>query len=314
MGYTKLFGRMLNKAAVAVGSHELSREIAEAKLLNAKALINQIKSAGILSSIQDAEFKVFSQFGDDGIIQYLIHQIDIPKNSQVFIEFGVQDYLESNTRFLLMNNNWRGLILDGSQENICQIQAMPDYWRYDLTAVAAFIDIDNINGLFSQYGFEGQVGLLSIDIDGNDYWVWETITVVNPFIVVVEYNATFGSEHAVTIPYDAKFERSKAHFSNLYWGTSLRALCVLAENKGYVFVGCNDAGNNAYFVKREKLGQLQPVSCENGFVLSKFREARDMKGDLSYIPSTQRLATIRDLPVYNVETDQTISIGELYGC
>ncbi|MFM6253830.1 MAG: hypothetical protein ACKPEQ_32600, partial [Dolichospermum sp.] len=84
-----------------------------------------------------------------------------------------------------------------------------------------------------------------MDIDGNDYWVWQAIDCINPAIVISEYNFRFGANKAVTVPYDASFVRSKAHYSNIYYGASLKALCILADKKGYAFVGCNSAGNNA---------------------------------------------------------------------
>jgi hypothetical protein len=295
-----------------MGLEGLREQIIESKLLTARILINQIRSAGTLARISDAEFKVFSQFGDDGIIQYLVHQIGIPPDKQAFIEFGVQDYQESNTRFLLMNDNWRGLILDGDKANMDKVVHGSDYWRHDLTTVAAFIDRDNVNDLFIRDGFTDEIGLLSIDIDGNDYWVWERIEAVNPMIVVAEYNSTFGAQHAVTIPYDPTFQRSRAHYSNLYWGASLKALCLLAERKGYAFVGSNSAGNNAYFVRLDKLGCIKPISVEGGYVGARFRESRNAKGDLTYLRSNARLREISDMEVFDIERAAVIRIADLY--
>src|SRR6185369_15168662 len=95
--------------------------------------------------LRDAELKVFSQFGEDGILQYLLRHVPVPK--RVFVEFGVSDYAESNTRFLLQNDNWSGLVIDGSRENVDFIRSQPYYWRHTLKAECAFIDRDNINGL-----------------------------------------------------------------------------------------------------------------------------------------------------------------------
>ena len=295
-----------------MGLESLREQIIESKLLTARVLINQMKSAGTLACISDAEFKVFSQFGDDGIIQYLIQQIGIPADRHTFIEFGVQDYQESNTRFLLMNDNWRGLILDGDQVNMDKVIKGGDYWRHDLTAVAAFIDRDNVNDLFSSHGFTGEIGLLSIDIDGNDYWVWERIEAVNPMIVVAEYNSTFGARHAVTVPYDPTFQRTQAHFSNLYWGASLKALCELAKQKGYAFVGSNSAGNNAYFVRLDKLAALKPLDSEQGFVAARFRESRNSAGGLTYLSGDARLREIHELPIHDLDTRRLCSIKELF--
>src|SRR6266850_4105034 len=173
----------------------VSAKIDDLKVLSAKTLISQIKSHGI-DTMHKAEFRVFSESGDDGIIQYLINQIDIDIEHQKFIEFGVENYTESNTRFLLINNNWTGLVMDGSRDNVDFIKNDKIYWKYDLTAVHCFVDRENINQIISDNGFSGELGILSIDIDGNDYWIWECLSVVNPVIVIVEYNSVFGDKHA----------------------------------------------------------------------------------------------------------------------
>jgi hypothetical protein len=288
----------------------LQREIDESKILAARVLINQMKPLGLFENIQDAEFKVFSQWGDDGIIQYLVHHLEI--EPKTFIEFGVQNYRESNTRFLLMNNNWTGLVIDGCREYVDYIMKDDIYWRYDLTAVYAFVDRGNINKIFVENGFEGKIGILSIDIDGNDYWIWDAINVVGPVLVIMEYNSFFGDEYAITIPYDPKFDRTHAHYSNLYWGASLKALCLLAERKGYEFVGSNSNGNNAYFVRKDRIGKLRKLSAEQGYVRAKYRESRDRKGRLTYISGDKRLKSIGDMFVYDIERDTTIRIKELF--
>jgi hypothetical protein len=288
---------------------DLRRSVEETKILSAKTLNAQLRAAGTLPRLRDAEFKVFSQFGDDGIIQYLIHLLG-PMEDR-FIEFGVQDYSESNTRFLLQNDNWRGLVIDGDTLNIERVRAQDYHWRHDLIAVCAFVDRDNVNGLFRDHGFTGPIGLLSVDIDGNDYWVWEAIDAVDPVIVVCEYNAVFGPTHAVTVPYDPAFQRTRAHSSNLFWGSSLQALCVLAERKGLSFVGANGAGNNAYFVRKDRLGPLRPLSCEEGFVDSRFRESRGPDGALTHLAGDARRRVIADVRVVDVTTGRTVRLGDL---
>jgi hypothetical protein len=287
----------------------LHGRVEELKMLTAKIFINQMKTHGHYENIHDVEFKVFSQFGDDGIIQYLIHQLGI--STEVFIEFGVQDYFESNTRFLLLNNNWRGLVMDCSGEHIERIKQQDFYWRHELTAVQCWVERDNINDVIRDHGFAGPLGLLHVDIDGNDYWVWESLNVVEPDIVIMEYNSVFGDRRAITIPYDRAFYRTKAHYSNLYWGASLKALCLLGEKKGYAFVGANSNGNNAYFVKRSRLGKIKPMSVREGYVRSKYRESRDEASRLTFVTGDSRLKMIERMPVYDVETGRVIIIGEL---
>jgi hypothetical protein len=260
------------------------------------------KWASQAKSIKEAEFKVFSQFGDDGIIQYLISWVK--PRVDTFVEFGVEDYEEANTRFLLMNNNWKGLIIDGSSTFINHIKNSTFFWRYSLNAVESFVTAENINQLLVANGIVGQIGLLSIDIDGNDYWVWKAITVVEADIVVIEYNSLFGSERAITVPYKPDFMREQVHYSYLYFGASLPALYDLASEKGYAFVGCNQAGNNAYFVKREKLNGLPTLSLEDGYVYSRFRENRNKEGVMSFLDGADRSALIKGLPVINTKTNK----------
>lgn len=290
-------------------ARELRKEIEEAKVLSARLLVAELRRRGPLPRLADAEFKVFSQFGDDGIIQYLIHVLaPLPRT---FVEFGIEDYSESNTRFLLVNDAWRGLVMDGSERHVAHVRAQDYYWRQTLTAVRAFVDRDNVNGLFREAGFEGDLGLLSVDIDGNDYWVWERLDCVRPVIAVCEYNAVFGASRAVTVPYDPRFERTRAHPSTLYWGASLKALCLLAERKGLAFVGTNSAGNNAYFVRRDRLGPLRPLTAEEGYTDSCFRESRDADGELTFLSGAARLAEIASMEVVDVEHGRTIRVGEL---
>lgn len=270
-------------------------------MLNAKKLIETKNLKKKIDSLNEVEFKVFSQWGDDGIIQWLINNLDIKEKT--FVEFGVENYTESNTRFLLMNNNWSGLIMDGSPKKVKQIHNSYYYWKYDLTAKTAFIDSENINGIIAER-FRNNLGLLHIDIDGNDFWVWKAIDVVLPDIVIVEYNSILGMERAITIPYQKDFNRYTAHPSCLYYGTSIKALHFLAKEKGYAFIGCNSAGNNAYFVRRELLNEnVNEVILEKGFVLSKFRESNIGKKELNYVSGEDRAKIIKGLPVYNVVTN-----------
>jgi hypothetical protein len=260
-------------------------------------------------NLHDVEFSIFSQWGDDGIIQYLINFV--PISNCTFVEFGVEDYRESNTRFLLMNNNWKGLIIDGSGSNMERVRKSNLYWKHDLTAVGRFVNRENINSIFMDHGFIGSIGLLSIDIDGNDYWIWEAITVIDPDIVIVEYNSVFGNDHAITVPYNPTFDRTKAHYSNLYWGSSLKGLIYLSEKKGYAFVGCNSNGNNAYFVKKQKVGKLNIISAEEGFVNSLTRESLDQNGKMDFCSGTDRINKIMDMEVVDVQKNQTFKIRDL---
>jgi len=263
------------------------------------------------SSYSESEFRVFSQWGEDGIIQFLLKFIPIDR--KIFIEFGVENYTESNTRFLLTNNQWSGLIIDGSLANINYIKRDPIYWSSNLKAEHAFITKDNINELIQKNGIEGDVGILSIDIDGNDYWVWDEISIVSPRIVICEYNSIFGSVAHITTPYDPKFVRDEAHFSKIYYGASISAFADLASTKGYSLVASNSVGNNIFFVRNDLVGPLDIIAPSQAYRRAHFREYHDENGRLTFDNFDARLRKICHLPGYDLKTRSVRPIGEISG-
>ncbi|MEZ6131812.1 MAG: hypothetical protein R3C59_24395 [Planctomycetaceae bacterium] len=258
-------------------------------------------------SLADLEYSLFSQFGDDGIIEYVGSKI--PSEFHSFIEFGVEDYKESNTRLLMQRDNWRGLVMDGSEAHIQTIRSAPYFWRHDLEAVHAFITRDNINDLISSAGYGGKIGILHIDVDGVDYWIWKAITTINPLVVICEYNSIFGDTVPITVPYSADFSRMNHHHSGLYAGASLAALVHLATQKGLQFLGANSAGNNAYFAHPDLNLELPIQTARSGYVRSKFREARDVNGQLLHKTAHSCIEMISHLPVVNVVTGEETSIA-----
>ena len=280
-------------------------------LLLGKLHAERVKAQPSIDSLRDAEFTVFSQFGEDGILQYLAHRV--PLSNHFFIEFGVEDYKESNTRFLLVNDNWSGLVIDSDERFVKAIRNDPLHWRYDLAVTCAFITRDNIDELLRTSVPNPDVGLLSIDLDGNDYWVWQEIVSIRPRIVVCEYNSLFGSRRAVTVPYDPSFSRGHAHFSHLYFGASLPALCRLATQKGYDFVGCNSKGVNAFFVRNDVSGALKKPTVAEGFVASTHSDSRDEQGNMNYLRGKDRGRAIAHLMVYDVDDDRLVSLRDVVG-
>jgi hypothetical protein len=260
-----------------------------------QATLNNVKAN--IENLSEVEFQVFSQFGDDGIIQYLIEKL--PIINKTFIEFGVENYAEANTRFLLINNYWSGMVMDGDASNIAYIKKGQIYSFYDLRAIQCFITKDNINEVLKSSGFKKEIGILSIDIDGNDYWVWHAIKEFEPQIIICEYNSLFGFDEPITIPYKSEFVRGVVSPLNFY-GTSLNAACLLAKERGYFFIGCNSAGNNAYFIN-EKLRSFCPISeksPEEGYNLAQFSEAWDVNGEPKR--GIEKIKSIDGLEVVNV--------------
>lgn len=289
--------------------HSIESQLERNAFLSAAPLVTRNRDIKTISSLADAEFKVFSQWGEDGIVQYLVHHISIP--NKVFVEFGVEDYREANTRFLLIQNNWEGLIIDSNPDLAKYLSAQELYWRYNLNAKTSFITAENINELIREAGIEGDIGLLSIDIDGNDYWVWKAMEVISPRIVICEYNSVFGVKHQITVPYQPDFDKTRHHYSNLCFGASLPAICRLAEEKGYQLVGSNAAGCNAFFVRQDLAEGLPKPTVNQAYVASRFRSSVNESGELTFLGGRARIDAIRNARVLDLLTGQIVRIRDL---
>ncbi|MEO5808374.1 hypothetical protein [Devosia sp.] len=297
----RLFGSLIRKFKALLLLSTRADERFD-RIATTQGLVLATLNAGKTSrDLKDFEFSVFSQWGEDGIIQRLIDLV--PIKNKTFVEFGVETFSEANCRFLMVKDNWRGFIIDGSSDNIAALKASYYFWKYDLKAISAFVDKDNINGLIAQSNFDRDVGILSVDIDGNDYFVLDAISGISPRIIIVEYNGTFGPDRKIVVPYDKSFWRNSAHYSNLYWGASLGALADVARSKGYSLVGVNSSGVNAFFVRDDLITPaLEVLSVKDAFVLPHFRDSRNAEGGLTYLDMSERMAVIKGMPVLNIET------------
>lgn len=299
---TKLDKITTRLRTAALTALNIGQRIEEMKALHGHTLA-ELHRQKRSPKLQDYEFRVFSQWGEDGILQKLTSAIDIP--NKTFIEFGVEDFTEANCRFLMVKDYWSGYVLDGSERAIRRLRAAYDNWRYDLRTARAFITRENINTLLDGSGFDHDLGILSVDIDGVDYHVLQAITGWRPRILIVEYNAVFGAERAITVPYRADFFRTAAHHSNLYFGASLAAFRHLAAQMGYAFVGSTSAGVNAFFVRQDCVNdEIAPFLQTAGYTPSKVRECRDAQGRPTLLSGPARLDVIRGLPVIDVLTGQ----------
>jgi hypothetical protein len=192
--------------------------------------------------------KVFSQNDEDGIIQEIFQRIGT--TNKRFIEFGVEDGTECNSRLLLMDG-WKGLWIDGSPEHVARMQPREGD---AISAMQLFITAENIDQALGEWSAgtpdsPAEIDLLSIDIDGNDFWVWQAITSVRPRVVVIEYNASFPPPVKFVQPYVPEHRWDGTSYS----GASLSALAELGEAKGYSLVGCCLTGVNAFFVRHDLL-------------------------------------------------------------
>lgn len=266
-------------------------------VINSK--INKYKS---YKNIQDYEFQVFSQFGDDGIIQFLLNNIEV-YNKQ-FVEFGVENYEEANTRFLLECFNWKGLVIDSDISHTKHIESQNYYWRNQLNISSDFITKKNINLILQKNNAIGDIGILSIDIDGNDYWIWEEINIINPSIVIIEYNARFGDKESVTIPYREDFDRKKSKEGNIYYGASISALSKLAKKKNYSLICTNSNGNNAYFVKNDLLKSdnylIKEHSPKECFNINSFKENKNKNNNVINLSNEEEYNILKKFDLVQV--------------
>lgn len=203
-------------------------------------------------TFRSREMSIYSQNGEDGILLYIFSMIG--SVNRQFVEFGAGGKT-SNTENLIRNFGWRGLLIDGDNSEIERIQRyynkLPMVGNGKVRAVQAWITVDNINQLFRDNGVKGEIDLLSIDIDGNDYWIWKAIDVIQPRVVVIEYNASLGPDRALTIEYNPTHSKLDYHPLGWYHGASLSALSKLAKKKNYILVACESSGVNAFFVRSD---------------------------------------------------------------
>lgn len=205
-------------------------------------------------------YKVYSQNDEDGIIEEIFNRIET--TNKIFIEFGVQNGLESNCHYLL-HKGWTGLWIDGDKDAVKEIKQLfkKPIDEKRLSVLNAYITKDNINSLIKEHGnISGEIDLLSIDIDGNDWWVWDAIQCISPRVVVIEYNAKFPPNFEWVMEYDEKHIWS----GDDEQGASLKSLELLGSKRGYQLVGTNVNGVNAFFVKEYLAKELfvKPATAE----------------------------------------------------
>ena len=284
----KIFKKYLSNIIKKVFSEEIEKEL----ILKAKNLSQKNKQIKKLKNLSEVEFRVFSQWGEDGIIDWVINKFpNIPKS---FLEIGTQDYKESNTRFLLINKNWEGFLIEGNDKEVKKIKSQRIYWKHQLKVKNEFITKENINNVIKKLNVPKKLGLLSLDIDGVDYWILKKLSILEPSIVICEYNSLYGLNKSITVPYKKDFDRSKEHYSNLYYGASIKAFIDLMKTKKYFLLGTNTAGNNAFFMRNNFLKEVNKIIEEKKIFTSKFRESRNKNGNLTFLSKKESLLLIQN--------------------
>ena len=294
-----------------VKSYTIQKKImlAASHFYNARLSYNKIKD------INDLDFKVFSQNGEDGIIDYLLHQLKIKKPK--FVEIGVGDYTESNTRYLFETTSPEGIIFDVIDDFKARVRENIKLWKGDLKIIKKSINSDNILSLLKKNNFLKNLDLFSLDIDGIDYWVIEKLPKDFSKIVVLEYNPIFGSKLKLTVPNLKNFNRSKYHYSNLCFGASIKALVDLMRKKNFVFIGTNLENCNAFFISKKYIKKINLKIPKNNnlnyFSISNVRESRSKQNKLTYLSGQKKIKKIQNCTVVDLNNKkyQKIKIKEL---
>lgn len=222
---------------------------------------------GKLPPLSDVGFSVFSQDDTDGLLLYVFAVIGTTNRRSV--EMCAGNGIQCSTANLIINHGWRGLLIDGDSE---QIEQGLRYYRmsefYPPTLIHAWITRGNVNSLLKDHGFEGEIDLLVLDMDGVDYWIWEALEVIAPRVVVAEYQDIIGPDLAITVPYAERFngyEYPTTQGLPNYCGASLLALTKLANSKGYRLVGRSRNSVDAIFIRSDlgvdQIPETTPREC-----------------------------------------------------
>ncbi len=218
------------------------------------------------------EFQGYSQNGEDGIIEEIFERIGV--TNKFFVEIGAGFGLENNTTYLLLKD-WQGLWVDANTQNteFTRDKFSKLIRECKLKVRNATITAENIEIILSEEEMPQEIDLLSIDIDGNDYWVWKAINKYNPRVVVIEYNAFFKPPVKWVMKYNPHFNWDH---NTMYFNSSLKSLEILGKEKGYHLVGCTFTGVNAFFVRQDltKDSFFEPFTAENHFEPTRYHLTR----------------------------------------
>ena len=207
--------------------------------------------------LSDTGYKVFSQHEEDGLLLFIFAVIGT--HNKTFVDIGSNDGINSNCANLAINFGWHGLFIDSDKAAISRgirfYRRYPDPWSFKPRFAEAKVTRENVNAIIEKGGFKGNIDLLSIDIDGNDYWIWDAISVIEPHVVIVECKIEYGFNNVV-VPYDPGY--SHLTKNPLYNGASPAAFNKLAKRKGYRLAGANSYGHNMIFIKNGLADEYLP--------------------------------------------------------
>lgn len=231
------------------------------QILLAEKYKELLRTKAPLPRFDEVGFRTFSQFDEDGILHYIFSLIGTTNRRAVEACAGVG--FECNAANLIVNHGWDAMLIDGSEEN-CKVS-----WQFYTTRsdtqitppkiVHSWIEPETIDGIVTGNGFTGEIDLLTIDLDGIDYWIWKNITSINPRLVVVEYQPWWKADEPYTVKnIKGYWYPNLAEKLPAYVGCSLGAYVNLAREKGYRLIGCNRNQLNAFFLRNDIAADIFP--------------------------------------------------------
>jgi FkbM family methyltransferase len=264
---------VVNQLELTLGRKFLNNEVVAQKLLVQQFRTLAAADKDLLPSFADVGFRKYSQFEEDGILLFIFALV--PPLNRKCVEICAGSGRECMAANLIVNHGWWGYLFDGNEHNVRAgrqfFSSSPDTFFEPPQYTQAWITAENVNDSIAKSGVSGPIDLLSLDMDGMDYWVWKAISVIQPQVVVCETHNQIPPDKALTVPYDPAFQCESEDFRS----ASLAAMNKLAIEKGYRLIGTHRFGFNAFFMKNG-VGEayfpaVEPAACLNDPVSERLR-------------------------------------------
>lgn len=279
---------------------------------DASVIVNR-SNASFHKKLWDYEVKVFSQWGEDGILSFICDTLEISKPK--ILEIGAGEFNECNSKYLVYSRNSSAVLVDSNSNLIRNIKKSDLEWKTHLKGLNHWVTPKNINQIRDQaHDYMRGIDILSIDLDGNDFWILNELNLDTIRVLIVEYNPIFGSRHSVSIPRNDEFNRSNFHYSNLFWGASILAYVNLLSEKGFKLIGTNRVGCNAFFIDSSLSDKFQAL---NSFKLEdlvdwRIRESRDHLGRKTFLDIDKMKKSIENLEVQNTLNGELVPLLSIF--
>lgn len=251
-GYIK---QALRRFAGSALFREIASDLASSQEIQKALLAQYIGMRGLprekLPTFDEVGFQKYSQFDEDGILLYIFGLIGTTNKKVVEICAG--DGFECMAANLIVNHGWRGFLFDGRADDVELAKEFFARRRSLLLSPpvvrTAWIDAETVDDTLRSAGVTGSIDLMSLDIDGMDYWVWKAMDVIKPRVCIFETVNYIPDDKALTVPYDRTFQMAQSGSEYYYRGASTQAFVKLGREKGYRLIGAHRHGFNCVFMQ-----------------------------------------------------------------